>query len=361
MIARVALKLIFLLTRISQAAVPFVVITLLIPIFHFQFAQGGGIANSTFLAPNEEDLSRSHNIYNEVDKGVGIFVGTERGFMTAGISSQIEGLVLVDISSTTNVYNVLNVALIRASQGSREKYVDLRLHCDFKEWRDASFNEIIPEYKKLLSDPRLHSWWLTEVREKSFFINFHTPKQRVGIRKNPIFNSNYLFNDEYFLRVYNLAAQNKIFVYNADLSHSDEVQKVLQDVSIQFPDKKVSFMDISNAWQIGYLGPLGTGRLIILLKSFYKSDFVLVFTSQASILSTFPILKLPSTEYVTWNYHALRLSVLNSIITLKSHSNDGFDVDFYDLGRHVSSSNRGKIQDHSLIMSNPNCDSALAK
>jgi hypothetical protein len=353
------LKLNLDITRILKGAVPLIVLTFLIPIFHFKAALGGGIVNSAFLAPNEEDLSRSHNIYNEVGKGVGIFVGTERGFMTAGISSQMEGLVLIDISSTANVYNVLNIALLRASQGSRKKYLHLRLQSSYEEWLEASLNEKTPEYAILLSDPRLHSWWTTEVRDKDLFNNFHTPKRRVGIRKNPIFNSNYLFNDEYFNRVYKLASQNKIFVYNADLSISDEVRKTLQDISIQFPDNKISFMDISNAWQIGYLGPMGTGRLIRLLTFFYKSDFVLVFTSQAPIISTLPIVKLPSTEYVTWNYHALRLNVINSMRLQKSHAGDKFV--FYDLGEHIKFSNRGKIQSNSFYISNSSCSSALSE
>lgn len=183
-----------------------------------------------FVAPNEQYPQNSSSLLREAPRGAYVTVGTERGFISAGIAARIDLLVLTDIDLAVVQFNRINIALLKVA-GSRENYVSLRLEAPSSKWALAAKDPLMtPEERKLLRNPDAWKWWVESVRGREgknalFFESFHRPPSAAGVDE-AFHSANYLFYDDQFARVSGMAKADRIHVLPVDYRDLRQIEKI---------------------------------------------------------------------------------------------------------------------------------------
>ncbi len=243
-----------------------------------------------FIAPNERQIGIVRKEFEKVPAGVYVTVGTERGFMGAAMQGgRAKGLVLIDRDQKVNLYNLINRSLLAVAK-NREHYLQLRLKSNFADILKMiqSSPELSVENKKILANEKAWQWWQFHVQESLEWTRFHQSPEKNSDRAYE--NANYLFDDQLFGHISQLAKKNRIYIVHDNLG-SATFQARIADI-VEALDSSVSMLDFSNAWQTGYLGHPATISLIQKLASLMDPSSRIVFTyltrtSANSIESTF--------------------------------------------------------------------------
>ena len=233
---------------------------------------------SCYIEPNEEYPCLATAFYK---RGTGrplLSVGTERGFMAAGVA-KASSLYLFDYDADVAVYNWINLILLKAAN-DRAHYFELRLKASLEDWLDAfSKNDEISALFSNEDLEKLYSYWNTNVTfrlntDDRFLKEFYTFRtldetfpapfahlhynqstpllnkkitfedgSEVSVKANKYANFNYLYDDSLFKRVKELADQNKVYIYLGDLTDPDQVKNIVNDVLPQ----QFGVIDTSNA------------------------------------------------------------------------------------------------------------------
>lgn len=217
-----------------------------------------------FLAPNETNPEHALPIYEKMKPGMLVTVGTERGFLHAGMSPSVTHLALVDVDEMVVRFNEINTALLRASR-NLDDYRWLRLEASRADWAA----------RKIPIDAKAWEWWEEKVRLSR------------GTSANEVFlihgsgaefssEANYLRSPEQFARVKKLADEDRIYSIHADLADSKSGGAIAKALGKQ--NLRVTAIDVSNAWEGQYAGPKGIDRFLESMDSVMDREALLILT-----------------------------------------------------------------------------------
>lgn len=240
--------------------------------------QGSG---SGFLIPNETDLGQHRLQFQSLSSGFYLSVGTERGFMSAAMhGANSEGLILVDRDPKVVVFNYYNRALLALAHSPTD-YRYLRLEASFeiiqKRLKTVDSLQLSEHNKVVLQQHDLWKWWrlIHQMPSwKTFLIN---PESN---QEGEFRGANYLYDDQLFKKISQLAKNNKIIIFNSRLENQNLVAQL--EFVLAEHKSQIAVVDTSNAWSTGYIGPEETvktlKRLTHLLRP--KSHLIMTYLSQ---------------------------------------------------------------------------------
>lgn len=236
---------------------------------------------SGFLIPNETDLGQHRKQFQSLNKGFYLSVGTERGFMSAAMQGpNAEGLILVDRDPKVVAFNYYNRALLALAE-SRTDYLYLRQQATFEELQQR----VHLKSKFILSDS--NQWILTQFELWKWWTSLHQITKWKTFLQDPSLNpgqefqgANYLFDDQLFQIISQLAKKNKIIIFNQRLENTLLLSQL--DLVMNKYQSRISVIDTSNAWSSGYIGPSETINMLNRLKPLLhiQAHLVLTYLSQ---------------------------------------------------------------------------------
>lgn len=248
----------------------------------FNFAMTG----PGFIVPNEHHLGKHSEVFAGLSEGIYLTVGSERGLMSSGLAKgKIKALIQVDLDPKIVVFNRVNRALLAISK-DREEYLSLRLSGSHADWvrKLERQNDVSIEDRETLLNVKNWQWWNEKVQSISSWNAFH---QNPKLNEDQSFvNANYLFDDVLFKHVSNLAKNRRIIIVLDSLG-SDSFKKRVDGI-VEALNLKISAIDMSNAWQEGYLGHENTIKFFESLKRHFlpNSQFVFTYLSQSDLRSS---------------------------------------------------------------------------
>jgi len=263
-----------------------------------------------FIVPNEQHLGIHKETFAKLSEGIYLTVGTERGLMSSALSGgKIKALIQVDLDPKVVIFNRINRALLAVSK-SREHYLRLRLESSHSDWLMLleKTKNLSNEDREILSRAEAWLWWKDQVQSLSDWQKFHQdPRSNLD---QAYLNSNYLFDDVLFARIAELAKQNKIIIVH-DSVGTETFRARVQQIS-EALGLKISAVDMSNAWQEGYLGHENTIRFLESLKPQMKPETQFVFTFLANSKSAADVSSIFKYLFTSLKQHAN----LNEISTM---------------------------------------------
>ncbi len=255
-----------------------------------------------FIVPNERDIGIHKDLFAKMAEGIYLTVGTERGLMSSALANgKIKALIQVDLDPKVVLYNRVNRALLAGAK-NREDYLRLRLKSTHADWLQliAQSKELSGEDRQALADLKNWQWWQEKVQTLPDWNRFHQdPKQN---EDRAYLHANYLFDDILFARVSQLAKQRRIFViYDSfgkeSLKH--RVEGIAKALNLT-----LSAIDMSNAWQEGYLGHQNTIKFLESLQQQMKADSHIVFTYLAQADSRLYTSSVFKFSFMTLGFHS---------------------------------------------------------
>lgn len=225
-----------------------------------------------FVSPNEHYPQEVIPILSHAPSGSYVSVGTERGFVSAGLGDAFTSLLLIDRDPRVVRFNAINAALLEAST-SREDYKALRMNADMRVWRSVAKGEGISDAAgSMLNDLDNYRWWQASVRSDRHFGIFH--KKPWPLIPGPFKGANYLHYDEQFERIKGIADMQLVSSAVVDLGDSssrDLLCHILEESA-----QKISVLDLSNAWQ--YLPKGALEKLLLAVKPFVSNESIFLIT-----------------------------------------------------------------------------------
>jgi hypothetical protein len=206
-----------------------------------QALQSGQKPNGIFIAPNEVYPQRLSPYVNIAPPGAYVSVGTERGFIGFALTPQATSLVLIDIDKGIVVYNQINTLLLKISK-NRKHYLELRLHPNVESWMNASEEARLTDLEKAFLLEQVKNWKTTVVENSEFSFFHKNPKNP----DDKFYAANYLYSDELFQRIHQLAKADLIYSLNLNLRNNNSVKLLIEKMKTR--DMSLSVLDISNAW-----------------------------------------------------------------------------------------------------------------
>jgi hypothetical protein len=243
-----------------------------------------------YMVPNEELPYEMLPVTQNAPPGLLVSVGTERAFITAAINPKaVTHVLMLDYDLENVFYNQMNIALLQASH-DRKDYLRLRLSASPAVWQQRARDPRLPvELRGLLSSPENWKWWQREVRVNERMRDFHSnpegfmpeiKRRKRQLEEVKFKSSNYIWRDDLFSRVHQLAREGKLQALQLDFSNENEVEKVVEALS-KSKAPKLSILDLSNAWWSQYIGKDQTARALELFKPVSQSKSLLLLTQIA--------------------------------------------------------------------------------
>lgn len=216
-----------------------------------------------FVIPNEHDPASARSLYERLEVGTTFMsVGSERAFF-GGALSKADRLFIVDRDIDICLFAHVNRALLKVSN-DRQDYVWLRLHASEKDWEKRLKEKgILFEGKHEIEAVKIiWKYWNNRVRnvksDEEETIRILSSDIVGGLEETYIFDNmhngtafigaNYLFQDELFNHLRELAISNKINIYNEDITKLNENSKLIQDIKSQ--NIILGMIEISNVYNI---------------------------------------------------------------------------------------------------------------
>ncbi len=241
-----------------------------------------------FIAPNEKHPQNSRDILAQAPDGVLVSVGTERGFISASLGAGIDHLIQLDSSFEVVAYNQINAVLLALSR-TREDYLFLRFQADHSRWvsRLASSAFDNPMYRKILSSTHWDAWNRDVRAAKSHdYSDFH---RRWDGQKKPCHDcfsgANYLFDDVLYTKLAEMAKAGNIEAHFADFGRVNYIESMFRDMTAT--GKKISILDLSNAWEPQYLTTEKLARLLETIKPYVHPKAILLLSRMNNVHQSF--------------------------------------------------------------------------
>jgi hypothetical protein len=205
--------------------------------------------SDAFLQPNETTPRAARAVWAKAPAGAYVTVGTDRGFIAAGLAPRVTDLVLVDLNPRAVVINRINIALLRLAR-SRDEYLRWRTQpLGFDDWQVLFQKASVPPAdRELLGDHRAWVAWQWGIVRNPKLDRFHTDPRfvRPVRRDTPFLDANYLYYPAQFRRVQKLARSGHISAHQLDLTRPDSVRELV--LALQQANIPISVLDLSNAW-----------------------------------------------------------------------------------------------------------------
>ncbi|MAF91510.1 MAG: hypothetical protein VX583_10340 [Bdellovibrionota bacterium] len=237
----------------------------------------------SYLVPNEYSMEKARPIFSNSKEGIYIGVGTERSFVGASLSKATH-LLLADLDQDIITYNRMMIELLKYAE-SKEAFYHLR----------SNFNNMADLFSHYhnspLSDESIYNF-LKRYRGHKLFSNKNWFYMTDSLKRP---DTIFWQNDMLYQKLRNMALQGKIQVIDIDFSKENQRQKLVKAIAEK--NMEISIIDLSNAWQLGYIGSK-TYRAL--------ADFLPVSSSQSLYLATW-------IQSGLWNpYHGFYLRKLIS-------------------------------------------------
>ena len=259
-----------------------------------------------FIAPNEKNPQQAIPALKKTPGGVYLSVGTERAFIGAALSNA-DHLMILDYDRLTLLFNRINIALLKAAP-DRESYLKLRLEASAAKWLSAA--ETLPSgspERVVLSDLNSFKWWEIKVRKgaqferpQSFF-ELHQEKPANGA----FVGANYLWDDELFSKLHQMALDNKIEAHLVDLRDAEATSRVARAIYRAKGAGSLAALDVSNAWDGAYVGKEPLDRLFETLDLVARPDSLVMITHNKNggwkyFTRSFGAVRNKDVPYVKW-------------------------------------------------------------
>ena len=235
------------------------------------FAGGAGSRGHIYVIPNEVNPENAISILNKAPTGVYISVGAERGLIGAALSPRVTHLVQVDLVPEVVLYNQLNVVLLKVAQGMAD-FIHLR-QAPQSEWvARANTAGLNTKERELLMAKDSHEFYLKvegAARERLVDTRYFQ-------------GSSYLKEPELFERVQSLARQNRIQVLQGNLTDTNRLRGIGEELAAR--GLAISVFDMSNAWEPKYIGPKGVDLATQALSPALRPESILIATNVAHSL-----------------------------------------------------------------------------
>lgn len=199
----------------------------------------------SFLGPNELHPVHQLNHLGNYTKGILISLGTDRALMTTALVEKVTAVVQIDMDPNVVRYNRINLELLKFAEDCDE-YRFLRISATYKDWLQR-----VNGMESILSLRKEYNWWRKAMMLGQFKM-FHerTPKaDRFSLR--PYEGANYLYNENLFQRLRQLALENKIQIRQVNLKNRNAIKNLVLSID---EGQNISLFDMSNAWWDKYAG-----------------------------------------------------------------------------------------------------------
>jgi hypothetical protein len=247
--------------------------------------------------------------------GVIVSVGTERGFILAGMVNRATGysaanrLLLADDNLRANNYNRYNIALLDLTRpGDIDEFKRLRETNSFDQIQSLlRQRQVSVSSREILSNPVVFNQWLEWVRGEDYSVweGFNRPPVRSlnpfrAARARQFTDAVYAHNPEIFNSVQAMAKSQRITVANINLTSRRDVND-LRDLVLA-SDEPLSVLDISNVWQRAY-STAGELEYLFATMSVVADDGAIVqITNQLPKLAQMFKVDSGAGERILWSY-----------------------------------------------------------
>ncbi|MEC9283920.1 MAG: hypothetical protein VX642_14495 [Bdellovibrionota bacterium] len=194
----------------------------------------------SYLVPNEESIEKALPIFSQTKEGVYIGVGTERSFVGAAVSNATH-LLLADFDQDILIYNRMMIELFKFAK-NKDEFYQIRTNFTqladlFSHFHDSPLsNESIYNFLKRYRGTKLFS------KRNWFYVE--------DSLKRP--ETSFWQNEDLYQKLHKMALENKIQVVDLDFSKENQRLKLVN--AIKEKNLTISMLDLSNAWQLGYIG-----------------------------------------------------------------------------------------------------------
>jgi hypothetical protein len=241
---------------------------------------------TVFPLSTEMQIGKLQKFILEAPQGIYLTVGAERGFRAASMMPNITEFWLIDIADEIIKFNQINSKLLKAPQ--RLTYLKLRWEADFNAWQSQKLNLTQADF----------DWWIKHVRDlhnldyalpeylNKFGQSPKCEKKNNDNKKLSKLNNldlakiidykhgNYLFSDNLYARIHQLALTNKIYTAKIDLNNPTQVQELATKLNQQ--KSRLSILDLNNLYLSNYIGEEKYIEIIKQLLPYGQSDSILI-------------------------------------------------------------------------------------
>ncbi|MCX6112547.1 MAG: hypothetical protein NTY22_04575, partial [Proteobacteria bacterium] len=203
----------------------------------------------SYIQPNELHPENAKPIFDKINKGVYISVGSERGFISASMTGASD-LLLIDKYGGVVLYNRIKIGLISISRSKEDlRYLILKASGD--EWVKR-VNEyegpLASEVRDVLTDKRNFDFFQRELRDGDDVIMDLVS----GTNNYIITDYNYHFNQILYNRLKSMTNEGRISAHLVDLTDTDLMRQIADNIKAR--GLTIGALDISNAWGSTYKG-----------------------------------------------------------------------------------------------------------
>ncbi|HEY1482647.1 MAG TPA: hypothetical protein VGF19_07995 [Candidatus Acidoferrum sp.] len=212
-----------------------------------------------YVSPDEQHPAVAIPIWRQSNHQTYVSVGTERSFIGAAMTLA-SALVVIDYDPKIVQFAAINRALLAASH-NREDYLTLRLLAPVAVWAERG-REVSAEDAQTLRDEESWKFWKEKVRQNtgswsSAFGNLNKPADAPDA---PFARTNYLFDDQLFRHLRDLAKSGRIWTRTLDLRDKAAVHTLCED--LQAKGLKLGIVDTSNVPDESEAGAATAGQYI---------------------------------------------------------------------------------------------------
>jgi hypothetical protein len=237
------------------------------------------IKPSAYINPTEHNPQAAAAILKGAPNGIYFTVGTERAFIGAGQTPNVDHLVVVDVQQNAINYNLLNIALLQIAE-SRTEYLWLRRNAP-PQFIAQLFTKVDVGTKTYLLDVDNWKWW-QQIRQQAGFVLLEArPDDTGGLRDHAFRGANYLYNDIQFDRVAKLAKEGNTACVLVNLAIPTDVNSLVN--KIKNLGLALAVLDITDLWynsaEISFLKLKEITSLVQSFKSIATADSILLLTS----------------------------------------------------------------------------------
>jgi hypothetical protein len=232
-----------------------------------------------YVPPNEQHPAVALPIWQQSNHETYVSVGTERSFIGAAVT-QAAALVVVDYDPKIVQFAEVNRALLAASQG-REDYLALRWTAPVGVWLERAA-KVSEEDGKTLRDENSWTFWKEKVRENTgaWSAAFEHFNKQPDKSDGPFAQTNYLFDDQLYERLHQLAKSGRIWARVLDLRDEKAVRKLCEDMHAS--GLKLGVLDTSNVPDASEAGPAAASKYVAWFSEWAEDNTLFVNTERAN-------------------------------------------------------------------------------
>jgi hypothetical protein len=269
------------------------------------FMGGAESRGSKYTKPNELNPEAAIPILRRASSGVYFSVGAERGLNGAAIADNVSHLIQMDLVPEVVLYNQVNVILLKIS-ASLPDLVHLR-QATLEEWRQrlSTAEGLNGQERELFHVAETHK--IYRQVEAAARERLMSPAYFQG--------SSYLKETRLFAKLQAMAKQGHIQVLTGNLLDTDRLRNTarqLTDLGLS-----ISVCDLSNAWEVKYIGPSGVHTIVEALSPALRDDSIVLGTSVAHCLID---------DLCFWNFHGVDVGLLRQLASSRSKMTELFGV-----------------------------------